>query len=65
VFGSTSTDDDVTVVHCSLDEWRFVALYGRGGRFAGAAAFNEASLLWKYELLIAQSTSYSDALGLE
>lgn len=61
--GHFSGDDEMTVAHGRLDEYRFVSLFGRAGRLVGAIAFNRPRLLVQYRLLIAQRASFDDALA--
>jgi NADPH-dependent 2,4-dienoyl-CoA reductase/sulfur reductase-like enzyme len=63
VVGSIRGDDEVAVVDGSLDEHRFVALYGRGGRLVGALGFSRPRLVMQYRKLIAERTSWDDALA--
>jgi len=60
--GHVSGDDDVEVVDGSLDEHRFVALFGRDGRLTGAVAFSRPRLLMQYRRLLVDGASYADAL---
>jgi NADPH-dependent 2,4-dienoyl-CoA reductase/sulfur reductase-like enzyme len=60
--GVASPDDDVRVVHGSVEERQFVALYGRGGRLVGALAFNRPRQLMGFRRLIAERSPFSDAL---
>jgi len=55
-------DDDMEVVHGTLDEHRFVALFGRGGRLVGALGFSMPAKLMQYRKLIEQRTAFADAL---
>jgi NADPH-dependent 2,4-dienoyl-CoA reductase/sulfur reductase-like enzyme len=61
--GRASPDDDFAVVHGSLEERRFVALYGRRGRVVGALGFNMAGRLARYRIAIAEGLSWDDALA--
>ncbi len=61
--GRMRPDDELRVVHGSLEERRFVALYGREGRLVGALAFNRPRQLMRYRQLIGARTSWSDALA--
>lgn len=60
--GRFSGDDDMRVVDGSLEERRFVAVFGRAGRLSGVIAFNRPRLLMQYRMMIAQRTSFDDAL---
>jgi NADPH-dependent 2,4-dienoyl-CoA reductase/sulfur reductase-like enzyme len=61
--GRAAPDDMVAVVDGSLDDGRFVALFGRSGRLVGALAFNRPRQLMAYRRLIANATSWDDALA--
>jgi NADPH-dependent 2,4-dienoyl-CoA reductase/sulfur reductase-like enzyme len=63
--GVCAPDDDVRIVHGSVAERRFVALYGRAGRLVGALALSRPRLLMAYRRLIADRASWEDALALE
>ena len=63
--GVCAPDDDVRIVHGSVAERRFVALYGRAGRLVGALAISRPRLLMAYRRLIAERASWEDALALE
>lgn len=55
--------EELRVVDGSVEEHRFVALYGRGGRLVAALAFNRPRPLMGYRKLIAASVSWEDALA--
>ena len=61
--GHAAPGDEVRVVHGSVDERRFVALYSRRGRLVGALGFNSARLVMLYRGLIAERPSWEDALA--
>jgi len=61
--GRAVPDDTVAVVDGSLEEGRFVALFGRAGRLVGALAFNRPRQLMAYRRLIAGAASWDDALA--
>jgi NADPH-dependent 2,4-dienoyl-CoA reductase/sulfur reductase-like enzyme len=61
--GRCSPTDEVRVVDGSLEERRFVALFGRDGRLIGALAFNRPRQLMAYRKLLAAKTSFDDALA--
>jgi len=63
VAGHVAGDDDVEVVDGSLEERRFVALFGRGDRLTGAVAFSRPRLLMQYRRMIADGMSFVDALA--
>jgi NADPH-dependent 2,4-dienoyl-CoA reductase/sulfur reductase-like enzyme len=60
--GRCCPTDDVRIVNGSVDERRFVALFGRDGRLVGALAFSRPRLLMAYRKLLAAKTSFEDAL---
>ena len=55
--------DEVRIVDGSIEERRFVALFGRDGRLMGALAFNRPRLLMAYRKLLAAKTSFDDAIA--
>ena len=61
--GRCCPTDEVRVVDGSIEERRFVALFGRDGRLVGALAFNRPRLLMGYRKLLAAKTSFEDALA--
>ena len=61
--GRASGDDTVEVVHGSIADGRFVALYGRDGRFRGAFGLNQPKLVMPYRRLLANAASWDDALA--
>jgi hypothetical protein len=63
VVGSIRGDDEVAVADGALDEHRFVALFGRGGRLVGALGFSRPRVVMQYRKLIAQRASWDDALA--
>ena len=63
VVGSIRGDDEVAVVDGSLDEDKFVAVFGRGGRLVGALGFSRPRVVMQYRRLIAARTSWEDALA--
>jgi 3-phenylpropionate/trans-cinnamate dioxygenase ferredoxin reductase component len=56
-------DDEMTIAHGSLEERRFVALFGRGGRVMGAMGFSRPRQVMQYRRMIADRGSYADALA--
>ncbi len=62
VVGHVRGDDDVEIVDGSLDEHRFVAVFGRGGRLTGAVAFSRPRLLMQYRRLMVDGGTFADAL---
>ena len=63
--GTCAPDDEVRIVHGSVAERRFVAIYGRAGRLVGALALSRPRLLVAYRRLIAERASWEDALAHE
>jgi 3-phenylpropionate/trans-cinnamate dioxygenase ferredoxin reductase subunit len=61
--GRASADDEVQVVHGSIDERAWVALYGRDGQLRGALGVNQPKLLAGYRKLFAARASWADALA--
>ncbi len=61
--GHVRRDDEVRVVHGSIDDRRFVALYRRGARLVGALGFDRPGLVMACRRLIAERTSWEDALA--
>ena len=54
--------DDMAVVAGSLDERRFVAVFGRAGRLVGALAFSMPRQLMQYRRMIAERETFAAAL---
>jgi NADPH-dependent 2,4-dienoyl-CoA reductase/sulfur reductase-like enzyme len=63
VVGSIRGDDEVAVADGSLDDHRFVTLFGRGGRLVGALGFSRPRIVMQYRKLIAGRASWDDALA--
>ncbi|MGH3578166.1 MAG: NAD(P)/FAD-dependent oxidoreductase, partial [Mycobacterium sp.] len=61
--GHSRPDDQVVVVHGSMKERRFVAIYGRDGRLTGALGFSRPRQLMTYRRLLAEQASWEDALA--
>lgn len=55
--------DTSRVVHGSIEEGRFLKLYGRAGRWVGALSFNEPRRLIKCRRKLRQTVSWEDALA--
>jgi NADPH-dependent 2,4-dienoyl-CoA reductase/sulfur reductase-like enzyme len=62
--GEAQPGDEVVVVDGSVEERRFVACYGRGGRLVAALAFHRPRLLMRYRSLLADGASFAAALDL-
>ena len=63
MLGRPDPNDEVAVVDGSLEEERFVALYGRKDRLAAALAISRPRQLMAYRALLAAGTSWSAALA--
>jgi 3-phenylpropionate/trans-cinnamate dioxygenase ferredoxin reductase component len=61
--GRCTANDEVRVVDGSVEERRFVALFGRKGRLVGALAFNRPRLLMAYRRLLANGATFDDAVA--
>jgi len=64
VLGLPEGGDEVRVVEGSLDERRFVACYGRGGRLTGVVAFSRPRTLMRFRPLLERGASFAEALAL-
>jgi 3-phenylpropionate/trans-cinnamate dioxygenase ferredoxin reductase subunit len=63
VLGHPSPGDDVVVVEGSVRERRFVALYGRAGKFNAALGFSRPRQLMGYRALLEAGASFDEALA--
>lgn len=61
--GTAHPDDEVRIVHGSIDERKFVALYGRDDRLTGALGLSLPRMLMPYRKLLAERVSWEDALA--
>jgi 3-phenylpropionate/trans-cinnamate dioxygenase ferredoxin reductase component len=61
--GRVRGDDEVVIAHGSLEERRFVALFGRDGRLRGALGFSRPRHVMQYRRLLAERASWDDALA--
>jgi NADPH-dependent 2,4-dienoyl-CoA reductase/sulfur reductase-like enzyme len=61
VIGHPRPDDDIVVVDGSLEEGRFVALYGRQGRLAAALGFSRPRQLMGFRPLVEAQVSLDEA----
>ena len=61
--GRASGDDTVQIVHGSVADLQFLALYGRAGRLRGAFGLNQPKLVMPYRRLLAGASSWEDALA--
>jgi NADPH-dependent 2,4-dienoyl-CoA reductase/sulfur reductase-like enzyme len=62
--GRSGPGDDVAIVDGSVEERRFVALYGRAGRLVGVLGMNRPRLVMQFRQHIAEGLSWPDALSL-
>ncbi len=60
--GASRPGDEMVVVDGSLDDRRFVAIYGRDGRIVAALAVGRARKLMSYRRMIAERAAWDDAL---
>jgi len=60
--GRFSEDDESRLVDGSLEERRFVMLYGRGGRLRGVLGMNRPRLVMKVRGMIRDGASFDEAL---
>ncbi len=63
IAGEPAEGDELHLCHGSLEAGRFLALFGRGGRLAGAAAFRRPRQLNAARRLIAEGASFGDAIA--
>lgn len=61
--GRAAGDDEVRVVHGSVEERKFVALYGSKGRFRGALGVTLPKKLMPYRKLLQERASWEAALA--
>ncbi len=61
--GRAGASDAVEVVAGSVEERRFVALYGRGDRLVGVLGMNQPAQVMRWRALIEQSTRWDAALA--
>jgi 3-phenylpropionate/trans-cinnamate dioxygenase ferredoxin reductase subunit len=61
--GRSSATDEVQIVEGSVEERRFVALYGRAGRLVGVLGMNRPRHVMEFRQLIVDGTSWEDALA--
>jgi len=64
VLGDPGPDDAVEIVDGSLEEGRFVAVYGRSGRLAAAVAFGRPRQLMGFRPLLSDGATFDQALAL-
>ncbi|MEI8001128.1 MAG: FAD/NAD(P)-binding oxidoreductase [Actinomycetes bacterium] len=63
VAGHVQGDDQIELVDGSLEERRFVALFGRSGRLTGVVGFGRPRLVMQYRRLIVEGATFEDALA--
>jgi hypothetical protein len=65
VLGRPSKDDDVEVIDGALDapDGKFVALYGKNGRFSAVLGVSKPRQVMAFRSLLEQGASYSTALS--
>lgn len=61
--GRASDEDEVRIVSGSIEDRRFLALYGRNGRLRGALGLNSPRQVMPYRALLAARVSWNDALA--
>ncbi len=59
--GRAHPDDETVVVDGSIEERRFVMLYGRGNRLRGVLGWNRPRLVMKYRGMIREGVPFSEA----
>ena len=63
VLGNPGGDDEVVVTEGSLEEGKFVALFGRAGRLRGAMAIGKPRQLMGFRALLERGSSWDDGLA--
>jgi 3-phenylpropionate/trans-cinnamate dioxygenase ferredoxin reductase subunit len=63
VAGHVRGDDDMEIVDGSIEERKFVAVFGRAGRLVGAVAFSRPRLLMQYRRMVLERASFDDAVA--
>ncbi|MEX2293687.1 MAG: FAD-dependent oxidoreductase [Acidimicrobiales bacterium] len=61
--GRAGADDLVEVVSGSVEDRRFVAFYGRGGRVVGVLGMNQPAKVMRWRSMIEDRVSWDDALA--
>lgn len=61
--GRIQPDDEMLVAHGSLEERRFVALFGRDGRLTGALAINRVRQLMGYRRMMRSGATWEEAVA--
>jgi NADPH-dependent 2,4-dienoyl-CoA reductase/sulfur reductase-like enzyme len=62
IAGRFSGQDRMEVVHGSLDDQRFVAIFERGGRVSGVLGFSEPRRVMQYRRMVAERATFDAAL---
>jgi 3-phenylpropionate/trans-cinnamate dioxygenase ferredoxin reductase subunit len=60
--GRFNAEDELHVAHGTLDERRFVALFGRRGRLTGALGFGRPRQVMQYRRMISERRSFEEGL---
>jgi 3-phenylpropionate/trans-cinnamate dioxygenase ferredoxin reductase subunit len=63
--GRTEADDELAIVHGTLSDRSYVALYGRAGRLVGVLASNSPAQFLRYRRLVAAAGDFAQACALE
>ena len=61
--GRTRPDDQIEIVTGSIEERRFAAAYGRGGKLVGILGFNRPRHVMQYRGLMNDGASWDDAMA--
>jgi 3-phenylpropionate/trans-cinnamate dioxygenase ferredoxin reductase subunit len=61
--GRAAPDDDFEVVHGSLEERRFLGLYGRAGRLVGALGWNRPRHVMQFRMKLTEGISWDEAVA--
>ncbi|MCH2169846.1 FAD-dependent oxidoreductase [Myxococcota bacterium] len=61
--GRIRPDDEMQVFHGSLEERRFVALFGRDGQLVGAFGANRAPQLMRYRRMLRENAPFDEAVA--
>ena len=64
VLGSPRPDDTVELVDGSIEDGRFVAVYGRDGKLTAAVGFGRPRQLMGFRPLVIEEATFDQALGL-
>jgi 3-phenylpropionate/trans-cinnamate dioxygenase ferredoxin reductase subunit len=60
--GRFNAEDELHVAHGTLEERRFVALFGRRGRLVGALGFGRPRPVMQYRRMISERRSFAEAV---